>query len=254
MTERDAHAPGTPCWIDLGSPDPDASAAFYGGLFGWEVPAEGEYRMCMLKNRPVAAIGRAEESGTPWWTTYFASADVAATAKAVTEAGGHVLSEPGAIPGIGSMAVLADPTGGPFSAWQAGGHAGSGLVDEHGTFTWAELSARDVSAAEAFYGAVFGWTAEVSDLPGGEGYRVFRCPDGSPAGGLSAMQADAPADLPDHWLVHFAVDDCDASVSRAVALGGRLSIPAAQLPGVGRFATLTGPHGEVFSILSGTQG
>ena len=35
MTERISYAPGTPSWIDLGSPDTAATAAFYGALFGW---------------------------------------------------------------------------------------------------------------------------------------------------------------------------------------------------------------------------
>lgn len=36
MAERTSYAPGTPCWADLGSPDTQAAAGFYGGLFGWE--------------------------------------------------------------------------------------------------------------------------------------------------------------------------------------------------------------------------
>ena len=26
---------GTPSWVDLGTPDPDAGSRFYSGLFGW---------------------------------------------------------------------------------------------------------------------------------------------------------------------------------------------------------------------------
>ena len=28
---------GDPCWVDLGTPDLDAAAEFYGSLFGWSV-------------------------------------------------------------------------------------------------------------------------------------------------------------------------------------------------------------------------
>ena len=42
------YAPGTPSWIDLSSPDPDASAAFYGTVMGWTttepVAEAGGYR------------------------------------------------------------------------------------------------------------------------------------------------------------------------------------------------------------------
>src|SRR2546430_7568957 len=36
MPERDGYLPGVPCWVETTQPDPDAAAAFYGGLFGWE--------------------------------------------------------------------------------------------------------------------------------------------------------------------------------------------------------------------------
>ena len=51
------YAHGTPDWVDIGSPDIDASAAFYGGLFGWTTtepgPVEetGGYRMFLKDGR-----------------------------------------------------------------------------------------------------------------------------------------------------------------------------------------------------------
>jgi predicted enzyme related to lactoylglutathione lyase len=38
MSERTSYTPSTPCWIDLSTPDIEAAAEFYGGLFGWEAP------------------------------------------------------------------------------------------------------------------------------------------------------------------------------------------------------------------------
>ena len=37
MSERRTYAPGTPSWVDMGSPDPAASAEFYRSFFGWTV-------------------------------------------------------------------------------------------------------------------------------------------------------------------------------------------------------------------------
>jgi uncharacterized protein len=37
MSERTSYEPGVPSWVDLASPDTDAAAAFYGGLFGWDL-------------------------------------------------------------------------------------------------------------------------------------------------------------------------------------------------------------------------
>ena len=44
MTERTSYEHGTPCWVEYGSPDLDASIGFYGALFGWEVPEQPELR------------------------------------------------------------------------------------------------------------------------------------------------------------------------------------------------------------------
>ena len=39
MSERTSYTPGTPCWVELsGTPDIEASEAFYRELFGWEMP------------------------------------------------------------------------------------------------------------------------------------------------------------------------------------------------------------------------
>ena len=51
---------GEPCWIELFTPDTDAAAAFYGGLFGWTAtdPDEtfGGYRQFLRDGVPVAGL------------------------------------------------------------------------------------------------------------------------------------------------------------------------------------------------------
>ena len=41
MTEKTSYQPGEPTWLDLGTPDMDASVTFYTGLFGWSVERGG---------------------------------------------------------------------------------------------------------------------------------------------------------------------------------------------------------------------
>ena len=84
--EMQSYAPGTPCWIDLGIPDPDGAAAFYGALFGWACeegpPEAGGYRMCMLRGHAVAGLGpQMNPDLPPFWSTYIAVADADATAR-----------------------------------------------------------------------------------------------------------------------------------------------------------------------------
>jgi len=50
------------------------------------------------------------------------------------------------------------------------------------------------------------------------------------------------------------VDDCDAAAARAESLGGKLLMPAMDIPGVGRFAVLFDPQGAEFAVIRLTLG
>lgn len=262
MTEKDSYAPGTPSWVDLGSPDPEASAAFYSALFGWDVAAPGGeetggYRMCTLRGRPVAAIAPATVEGAPpWWTTYVTVDDAAASAKAVAAAGGQVLVDAFDVMEFGRMAVLTDPGGATFSVWEPKEHHGAGIVNEPGSLTWNELTTRHLDTAVPFYGAVFGWQTNETDMGGGMVYTTWKLPnDGDrEIGGAMPMEGDMwPADLPDHWMVYFAVEDCDQAVAKVAELGGKVSVPPMDIPNVGRFSVVNGPQGEVFSVIANAR-
>ena len=88
MSERTSYEPGVPTWVDLASPDTDASAAFYGGLFGWELqsagPVEetGGYGMFTLRGKQVAGVGPIMQEGQPpAWSVYIATDDADAAAE-----------------------------------------------------------------------------------------------------------------------------------------------------------------------------
>ena len=55
------------------------------------------------------------------------------------------------------------------------------------------------------------------------------------------------------WLVYFAVQDCEATIRKAIDLKGSLVLPAAEIPDLGRFALLTDPQGANFFILEMAQ-
>jgi predicted enzyme related to lactoylglutathione lyase len=279
LLERDGYPPGVPCWVDTGQPDPEAAMSFYGGLFGWEfedrMPADspGRYFVAQLRGRDVAAVGSQPEEmpPAPVWNTYIwvDSADDA-TAK-VRDAGGKALMEPFDVLDAGRMAVLADPEGAAFCVWQAYQHKGAELVNEPGTWNFSQLNTRDPDAAQAFYGAVFGWEAETADLGEGD-FTTWRLPgygdyleqrdpdlrsrmeaDGAPEGfedvvaSLVPIRSDqSPDDAPAHWSIIFAVDDADAIADRAAKLGGRVLVPPFDAPWV-RMAVLSDPQAAVFT-------
>ena len=52
-----------------------------------------------------------------------------------------------------------------------------------GTFSWIDLATTDASAAEAFYGGLFGWTTQTDTDPDGNVvYATFRLGDEAVAG------------------------------------------------------------------------
>ena len=111
MAERTSYEPGTPSWVDLTTPDLEASLRFYGGLFGWEFEDAGEeaghYHQALLRGKRVAGIGP-NPPGSPattFWSTYFSGSDVDAHAKAVAEAGGQVSFGPTDVMDQGRMLV-----------------------------------------------------------------------------------------------------------------------------------------------------
>ena len=170
--EMDSYPPGVPSWIDVGSPDPQATADFYGALFGWDAPEgppeTGGYRVAMVGDRAVAGIGQAQNPGPPFWAMYVAVDDADDTAAKVGAAGGTVVLAPMDVLDVGRMAVFSDPTGAFFSVWQAGTHPGAQLVNEPGTWSWTELLTSDTEASKAFYAAVFGWEPLTHSGPMGD--------------------------------------------------------------------------------------
>src|SRR3954447_23068401 len=112
MPDRDGYIPGVPCWADTSQPDPEAAAAFYSGLFGWECEnvmppgSPGAYFMAKLRGRHVGAISGIEEGAPPvatWNSDTWADA-AAETARKVRDAVGPVPAEPFDVMDAGRMA------------------------------------------------------------------------------------------------------------------------------------------------------
>lgn len=252
MSERSSYAPGTPCWVDVSSPDVSASAAFYAGLFGWDIvdlgPDAGGYSMCAVRGKNVAGIGPHQDPNSPpAWTTYIASANADATAETAKAAGGMVVLEPFDVFDAGRMCFFIDAAGAFTGVWQAGQHIGAQLVNEPGALCWNELTCRDIEGAKAFYKSVFGWDGVASDAGGFE-YVEWQL-DGQSVAGMMPMSDAMPSNTPSHWTTYFAVADCDASITKVGALGGGVVVPPMDSP-PGRFAVVSDPFGVSFGIIA----
>lgn len=243
MAEKTTYAPGEPIWVDLSTPDPAASAAFYGQLLGWTA-TEGQeefggYASFLLDGRPVAGVmPLMSPEQPPAWTCYVCTDDTDRTAALVQEAGGSVLAPPMDVADLGRMAVFVDAQGALFGTWQPGTHGGSELVGQDGAPAWVELSSAAPSDATPFYCAVFDWTTNVSD-----DYVELQLAGRSVAGVTDTSQGTEPG-----WLPYFGVTDPRAKAEQAVALGGSVVLPFAQWPG-GSCSIVRDPHGAVVGLL-----
>ena len=152
---------------------------------------------------------------------------------------------------LNGVTYVADPTGAAFSIWQPGEHKGAGVANEPNTWSWNELNTRDLEGAHAFYGAVFGWQfrhSSIGEMP----YLVAKLNE-TPICGIQPMTAeDWPADMSPHWMVYFAVHNCDRSAEHALALGGRVLFPPMSLA-IGRYAVLMDPQGGMFAVLASNR-
>jgi predicted enzyme related to lactoylglutathione lyase len=148
----------------------------------------------------------------------------------------------------GRMVVVKDPTGAVFMLWQARRSPGVGVKGEPGSLAWNELATHDRDAAEAFYTALFGWSAQTMDMGAGMLYTTFTLGDGAWAGGMYGIAPDHPP-MPSNWMPYFAVEDADASAARAKELGGTVVMEPQDIPNVGRFAMITDPQGAMFYVI-----
>ncbi|MBW8702716.1 27 kDa antigen Cfp30B [Streptomyces sp. MBT84] len=226
---------GVPCWIDAHVPDVEAGKRFYGGLFGWDFEDGRGSVWARSGGETVAALVPKRDGRMPTvWTVYFATPDATALSGRIRSAGGRIVVPPTPVDSLGTMALAADPEGAVFGLWQAGTHPGFGRRHEPGSFTWAELYARDTAAANTFYTGLF--------------HDALFGPDAVPDFGRAPLLDVFPAEMPPHFLVHFGVADGAAALGVLGRLGGRVQVPPFETS-YGRVAVVTDDQGASFALL-----
>lgn len=112
----------------------------------------------------------------------------------------------------------------------------------HGVPSWIDTEQPDPEAAQAFYGALFGWTF-ASVAPAGAPYYAIASLDGRDVAGLGATQAG-----PGAWRTYIATDDADATVARVLASGGEVVMEPVSPGPAGRLAICRDPDGADFRL------
>ena len=127
MADFDIPKHGEICWRELRTKDLPASIEFYTKLFGWELPQSKvatviEYKEIVIDG--AAKGGMMAMTGDDWgelpshWASYIAVDSADDTVAKITENGGSIHVPPFDAPGVGRMAMVADPSGANFAIIQ----------------------------------------------------------------------------------------------------------------------------------------
>jgi predicted enzyme related to lactoylglutathione lyase len=258
-------AEGAPCWAVAMLPDVAAGKRFYGELLGWSFgeagPGGEAHTTATLNGKAVAGMVAKPDGRMPTdWNVHLGTSDIAAAAGRIREAGGQVIMDPFPLGEAGHTAVAADPGGAVFQLWQPGTMSGFEATGEPGTYAWAEVYTRpaDKEAVDSFYARVFGFEGGDLSETLGEDFLMWT-PRGEPAdpahavGGRALIAAGAPENLPAHFLLYFAVSDCDEAVRTTGRLGGRTVLEPTTTP-FGRYAVLVDNQGAYFAVIAPEEG
>lgn len=211
---------GTFCWCDLSAYRPDAAAAFYGSVLGWEIDTGPGYREARSAGAPVAALFEMPEKFQAmrmpsFWMSYIRVASAPETAERAQSLGARVEFE-GEAEGGGRIALIRDPLGAGFTvidgALPDGAHglAGPGLRAGHA------LHVSDAQAVVPFYAGLFGWEAEAV----GPGHLCLSA-DGWAVAELYEESAEERGGF-EYWGIAFTTDDLDRAAARIEAGGGQV--------------------------------
>lgn len=251
---------GMPIWYELMSTDPIASKAFYDHALAWTIgdrTDEMDYRMIDTGRGLVGGVmGLSAEmqagGAKPGWLFYLGVEDVDATAAAITAAGGAVHMGPWTMPGVGRMAVVADPQGLPFYIMHGDSAEDSSVYDRNGVgkCSWNELVSPDQDAGDAFYRAIFGWGFPDVMLMGPMGeYRFFAVGDQT----IGATMRYPGDDTPTGWRFYFRAPEITAAAARVAEAGGTVTSGPHEVPGGDWVIISRDPHGLPFGIVAAAR-
>jgi predicted enzyme related to lactoylglutathione lyase len=188
----------------------------------------------------------------PHWLSYVSVENADETAAKAGEFGATVQLEPFDVMDVGRMAMIEDPTGAFVAIWQPKNHKGAELRNEPVSLCWNELLTNDVDRASAFYAKLFGWNALTQNMSGVD-YTSFMVDEQTAAGGTMEIRPEMGEGIPPNWFIYFAVDDCDETVRKVKASGGKVHKEPMTMEEVGRFAIIEDPQGAVCGVIKLAQ-
>lgn len=236
--------------VALAADDLAKSTAFYAALLGAQpVPLTAELVVIAPASGPAIALRANTPGGLPSAVPFVVVPDVPAALAGIVAAGGRVQREPWALPGVGTLARFADPSG---TVW--GLTSGSPLgTPPHvpmpfgtnprpraGTICSLEMYAADGDAAAKWFGTRFGW----GTLPTMPQFVAF-----DPGAGIGGVFQSHTPTLP--AVPYLYAEDVKTTLATLEALGGkRLGEPMA-MPGLATFGYFKDSSGTTMGLIGG---
>src|SRR5215204_3241076 len=121
MQETPEYKPGTFCWVELATSDPNAAKTFYTQLFGWTyddhpMGQDMVYTMLKLDGKDVGAMyklmtDQVAQGVPPNWLSYISVTSADEATEKAKGAGATIIKEPFDVMRVGRMSLIQDPTG-----------------------------------------------------------------------------------------------------------------------------------------------
>lgn len=254
---------GSFIWYELMTPDPDGAKRFYDAVVGWTIEAQSsgelDYRMITRSDGGnsggVLRLTSEMQAGgaRPAWLGYLGVPDVDAAAAGAEEDGARTLMPAHDIPGVGRIAMLADPDGAPFYLMRPLPPEGQpdALSDVFSTdrpqhVRWNELSSSDPQRAIDFYKRHFGWVQKGDMDMGPLGKYQFLQHDGVMIGAVMPRMPQMPVSL---WTFYLGVDDIDRAAEAVRSGGGQVVHGPQEIPGGEYSINALDPQGASFGLV-----
>jgi uncharacterized protein len=246
-------------WYELTTTDVERAKAFYAAVVGWgtqDVPMPGaSYTLFTAGGTSVSGVMSLPEGASrigfrPGWLGYVCVDDVDAAAARIKALGGEVHVPPRDIPNVSRVSVAIDPQRVTFALFKWLPDPATSEppplpeLDALGRVGWHELIAADWEKVWPFYGALFGWQREMTDIGDVGSYQVFSA-GGQTIGGMFTKSAAVPVPF---WLFYFNVADIDVALRRVKAHGGQVVDGPIEVPNNRWVAQCTDPQGAIFAL------
>jgi len=264
VTESRGEPRGDFIWYELITSDIAGAKSFYDAVVGWNIADKSDfpndYRMIGRSDGKFAGGAMqitddmAQHGAKPTWLGYILVADVDRSVAAIEQAGGKTYMSAFDIPGVGRVAMVADPQGAPFYVMkplppEGDPNAKSDVFspDAEQRVGWNELSTSDPVAARRFYGDQFGWTSDEFMPMGEQGEYRFFDHDGQRIGAVAGtMDGQQP-----HWRYYFRVPSIAAAKQTAEAAGGKIVVEPMEVPTGDYIVIGIDPQGAEFALVGG---